>query len=195
MMDAADQSKKPPQVCLSACRVSALLRRGGAVPVRKNEPRSLQHGSPTASNCNSSMQIASVPLSRVFRPRRRRHRAHHIHTTRALSLGTLNVQGLSWTQTSSRMQLAHLVKVCREKRFHALVLTDLTTPDWLANKEGVTLLALEEYTVLIRGQIGIMVAPPVLRAWRQGSAQRSVPDKEEGGLPWSSAGMAQWCIW
>lgn len=132
--------------------------------------------------------ISPVPLSQVFRPRRHHHQCHQQRKLHTIKFVTHNTEKLSWTRTDKRCRLLSIVEGMRKHSVDMLCLQDVVTPSWLRKggaEEGdhvIHLVKLEEYTMIIFGCVGLLLAPWMLRAWRESGCHVSTAPNSDRWL-------------
>lgn len=151
-----------------AWRVSQPFRSGGWVP----EPRQLQH----AVQGQMSHQVKLLTLQKLLHPRRRHRACNRRGLGQTVNLATLNVQRCSWSAWASRPQLASMVTQARAHQWGVMFLTDFCTPDFL-DSSCVHFVGLEEFTLVCRGRVGLLLSRAMLAAWQlAGSVTKSEAD-------------------
>ena len=100
--------------------------------------------------------------------RRRRYRAvHKKHVSEELICAVANVQGLNYARTDNRLKLASLFEEAKRGKWDIVFLADVHVEE----STETTVCCVEEYSLVLRGKVGIMMHASVVQTWRRTSAK------------------------
>ena len=165
-------------------RVDGTFRAGIPPPVSignngkdsQRTKRSKSRQAQTAAKFTSEYApVKPLSLRRLVATRRTHRQRTQREIGNVLNVVTLNTQGLDFCRLDSRMKVAALIDQARRHSWHIALLSDT---HGRSGPETATILAIEEYFILLSKHTSILLSPEMSREW---CASGSKVWRAEGG--------------
>jgi hypothetical protein len=136
----------------------------GGTPGRGRAPTS----KPSGSVKLTSFSVRTLPDGGYVQKRRLYRSAHQRLVHEELKLATMNCQHLNPWRTDNKLKLQQLVLEARHGNWHICMLSDLANR---GNGQQLHVLCVEEFVLIIRGCVGLLLDQALAKAWQLAGAQ------------------------